>query len=62
VRLAGSFDALVTVNGVDAKSLLRIMALGLVQGDDVTVSATGPQADQAVRALADLVRGGFGEG
>ncbi len=61
VKLAGSFDAAVTVNGVDAKSLLRIMALGLTEGDEVTVSATGPEAEDAVRALAGLVRSGFGE-
>lgn len=61
VRLAGSFDARVTVNGVDAKSLLRIMALGLTAGDDVTLMATGPDATAAVDALRELVRSGFGE-
>lgn len=61
VKLASTFDAAVTVNGVDAKSLLRIMALGLTQGDDVALSATGPQAADAIRALAELVRSGFGE-
>jgi len=61
VKLAGTFDAEVTVNGVDAKSLLRIMALGLTVGDEVTVAANGPQAEDAVRALAGLVRSGFGE-
>ncbi|THG33426.1 dihydroxyacetone kinase phosphoryl donor subunit DhaM [Naasia lichenicola] len=61
VKLAGRFDAVVTVNGVDAKSLLRIMALGLTEGDAVTLSATGPQASDAVAALGDLVRSGFGE-
>lgn len=61
VKLASTFDAAVTVNGVDAKSLLRIMALGLTEGDEVAVSATGPQAADAIRALAELVRSGFGE-
>jgi len=61
VKLAGRFDAKVTVNGVDAKSLLRIMALGLTAGDDVVLSATGAEASDAVAALADLVRSGFGE-
>ena len=61
VKLAGTFDALVTVNGVDAKSLLRIMALGLTEGDEVRLSATGPQAADAVRALGELLRSGFGE-
>ncbi|WP_210505363.1 dihydroxyacetone kinase phosphoryl donor subunit DhaM [Naasia sp. SYSU D00057] len=61
VKLAGTFDARVTVNGVDAKSLLRIMALGLTEGDEVRLSATGPQAGDAVRALGELLRSGFGE-
>lgn len=61
VKLAGSFDAVVMVNGVDARSLLRIMSLGLTAGDAVTLSATGPQAEEAVRALGGLVRSGFGE-
>jgi phosphoenolpyruvate---glycerone phosphotransferase subunit DhaM len=61
VKLAGTFEAAVTVNGVDAKSLLRIMSLGLTAGDEVALSATGPQAGDAVRALATLIRSGFGE-
>ncbi|BDZ47314.1 dihydroxyacetone kinase phosphoryl donor subunit DhaM [Naasia aerilata] len=61
VKLAGSFDAQVTVNGVDAKSLLGIMSLGLTAGDAVELSATGPQAAEAVGALGALVRSGFGE-
>ncbi len=61
VRLAGSFDARVTVNGVDAKSLLRIMSLGVTAGSEVTVEATGPDATEAVDALVALVRSGFGE-
>ncbi|MCU1437640.1 MAG: sugar transporter subunit [Naasia sp.] len=61
VRTAAGFDAQVTVNGVDAKSLLRIMALGLVQGAEVELRGTGPDAGAAVAALAGLVRSGFGE-
>ena len=61
VRLAGSFDARVTVNGVDARSLLRIMALGATAGTEITVEASGPEASQAVDALVALVRSGFGE-
>jgi len=61
VKLVSAFDAAVTVNGVDAKSLLRIMALGLTEGDEVALSATGPEAADAVRALAELVSSGFGE-
>lgn len=61
VKRAATFDAAVRVNGKDAKSLLGIMALGLTQGTEMTISATGPQANEAVESLADMVEGGFGE-
>jgi len=61
VRTVSRFDASVTVNGVDAKSLLRVLALGLDRGSLVAFEATGPQAREAVAAIEALVRGGFGE-
>jgi phosphoenolpyruvate---glycerone phosphotransferase subunit DhaM len=61
VKLASTYDAKVTVNGVDGKSLLRIMTLALTRGSDATISATGEQAREAVDGLADLIRSGFGE-
>ncbi|WP_205408230.1 dihydroxyacetone kinase phosphoryl donor subunit DhaM [Actinomyces mediterranea] len=56
-RLAGSFDAEVSANGVDAASLLEIMTLGLVQGDTVHLRASGPQAQEALDALVDQIEG-----
>lgn len=61
VKLATTFDAHVTVNGKDAKSLLGIMSLGLVQGRDVELAAEGPEASDAVERLAALIESGFGE-
>jgi len=61
VKLASSFDATITVNGVDAKSLLRIMSLGLAAGRRVELEATGPSAVAALAALVDLIDSGFGE-
>ena len=61
VKTAAKHDASVRVNGVDAKSLLAIMALALPKGAAVTIEASGPDARAAVDALADLVRSGFGE-
>jgi len=37
------------------------MALALPKGATVTIEATGPDAEDAVEALAALVRSGFGE-
>ncbi|SFN58290.1 dihydroxyacetone kinase phosphoryl donor subunit DhaM [Mycetocola miduiensis] len=61
VKLASTFPVRVTVNGKDAKSLLAIMALGLVRGRDAEISTQDPNGVEAVDALADLVASGFGE-
>lgn len=61
VRLASSFNAIITVNGVDAKSLLRIMALGLTAGRVADLQASGPDAAAALDALVALIESGFGE-
>lgn len=61
VRTVSGFDASVTVNGVDAKSLLRVLALGLDRGELVAFEATGPQAREALDAIEALVRDRFGE-
>jgi PTS hybrid protein len=61
VKLASSFAPRVTVNGRDAKSLLAIMALGLVRGKIAEISTDDPDGRAAVDALADLVESGFGE-
>ena len=61
VKLASTFPSRVTVNGRDAKSLLAIMALGLVRGKIAEISTDDPDGREAVDALADLVESGFGE-
>ncbi len=61
VKAAAKHEAAVRVNGVDAKSLLAIMALALPKGASVTIEADGPDAQDAVQVLVDLVRSGFGE-
>jgi phosphoenolpyruvate---glycerone phosphotransferase subunit DhaM len=61
VKLASTFPQRVTVNGIDAKSLLAIMALGLVKGDEVEIATDDPEGADAVEALATLTASGFGE-
>jgi PTS hybrid protein len=61
VKLASTFQPRVTVNGRDAKSLLAIMALGLVKGKIAEIATEDPSGRDAVDALADLVETGFGE-
>jgi phosphoenolpyruvate---glycerone phosphotransferase subunit DhaM len=61
VKTAARYDAAVRVNGVDAKSLLAIMALALPKGATVSIEASGADASDAVDALVALVESGFGE-
>ena len=41
---------------MNAKSLLGIIYLGIVTGTTVTLSASGPDADEAVEALSALLQ------
>jgi phosphoenolpyruvate-protein phosphotransferase/dihydroxyacetone kinase phosphotransfer subunit len=68
VQTAASFDARVQVRNltsgkgpVSAKSLNALATLGAVRDDQILVSATGPQANQALDALNKLVADNFGE-
>ncbi|MDN4609689.1 dihydroxyacetone kinase phosphoryl donor subunit DhaM [Arthrobacter burdickii] len=54
-------DAEVTVNGVDGKSVMLLMSLGLGQGRTVTAEASGPDAQAAVDFIGQAVESGFGE-
>lgn len=60
-RLAGDFDAEVTINGVDAASVISLMSLGLTGGAEIELAATGPQAREAVEAISAEIESGFGE-
>jgi len=40
---------------VNAKSIMGIMSLAISSGTEVTITAEGPDAEQAVNALAEMV-------
>ena len=61
VKLASTFPQRITVNGTDAKSLLAIMALGLVKGSEIEIATEDPDGATAVDAIAALAESGFGE-
>ncbi len=65
VKLAATFDARVTVtrNGmaVSGDSIMGLMVLAAGPGSEILLEADGPQAEQAVAALEDLVRRKFDE-
>ncbi len=65
VRLASTFtsDIMFAKDGmeVNGKSIMGVMMLAAECGSSLTIRASGPDAEQAVQALLDLVAGGFGE-
>ena len=66
VRLAGQYKAEIAVikgdQRVNGKGIWDILTLGAQQGTELSIEATGEDAQQAVDALAGLVSGGFTEG
>ena len=40
---------------VNGKSLLKLLSIGIKNGSEVTVHAEGPDADQAVEVLGELL-------
>ncbi|MGF1592363.1 MAG: HPr family phosphocarrier protein [Kiloniellaceae bacterium] len=65
VKLAGSFDAQVTVEKnevrVPGSSIMGLMMLAAGPGCEIEIEASGPGAQQAVDALAQLVADRFDE-
>jgi phosphocarrier protein HPr len=65
VRLASSFNSEVELAkdgvGVNGKSIMGVMMLAAECGSSITIRADGPDAVEAVEALAQLVASGFGE-
>ena len=65
VKLAETFDAQVTVSkdgqSVGGRSIMGLMMLAAAPGCSVHIAAEGPQADEALAALTQLVEAGFHE-
>jgi phosphocarrier protein len=65
-QLASSFPCEVWLerNGrrVNAKSIMGVMMLAAARGTAITIDTEGEQADEALKAIQDLVADRFGEG
>lgn len=65
VKLAIQFQSTIDVfkdgNRVDGKSILDMLTLAAVAGSELRIEATGPDAQQALDALTELIRQDFGE-
>lgn len=61
-REVGRRAARVTLDGVDAASVLALMRLRTEPGQRVQVVAQGPDAAEALDAVVSLIATGLGEG
>jgi phosphocarrier protein HPr len=62
-RLARQFQSRIELvregRRVDASSIMDLLTLGAAQGTELILEAEGPDAKEAVEALAKLVESGF---
>lgn len=64
---AKKFESSITIGldgdekSVNAKSMVKLLTLGICQGQTVRVSAEGTDETSAVDALVTMIEGGFGE-
>jgi phosphocarrier protein HPr len=65
VKLAAKYKSDITVTRddleVNGKSIMGVMMLAAECGATVQLKAEGPDADEAIEALAHLISGKFGE-
>ncbi len=70
VQLVNKFDARIEVTScndvcqetVVGDSIMELLLLGSACGEDISITAHGPDADAAIKALSALVESRFGEG
>jgi len=68
VQTAGRFQSAITVRNltrdtaaVDAKSMFGVLSIGAQLNHQIAVAAEGPDADEALATIGQLVESGFGE-
>ena len=66
VKLAETFQSEIMVSKIggapmSGKSIMGLLMLAAPLGETLKITATGPDAEKAVKALAELVRHKFGE-
>lgn len=67
VQTAARFKAEVRMSRIDdetevnAKSIMGVLMLAAAMGTEVRLRTDGEEAEQAMRALAELIEGKFGE-
>lgn len=65
IQRANTFESSIWIEKeerkVNAKSLLGVLSLGVIQGESITVGASGSDEKEAVDSLTELVKSGLDE-
>lgn len=67
VKAAKGFQSGITIckvgggEPVNAKSIVRLLSQGITQGTQIEIAADGPDENEAVDSLVELVDSGFSE-
>ncbi|MFC4737480.1 phosphocarrier protein HPr [Bacillus daqingensis] len=65
VNKAGQFESEITLDykgkSVNLKSIMGVMSLGVGQGAEVTIKAEGPDEEEALSSLDDVMKQGLSE-
>ena len=65
VRMANQFDSTISLEksgeSVDCKSILSLLTLGASQGTELTLSAEGDDAADAIESIGRMFESGFDE-
>lgn len=65
VQTAAKFKSSITLEkdgrSVNAKSIMGVLSLGADKGSKIKISVEGEDAEEALKALLDLVHNNFGE-
>jgi phosphotransferase system HPr (HPr) family protein len=69
VKTASSFQSDIEISNVtggkgpvDAKSVLLVLTLGVEQDCEIEITANGPDEQEAIAALTELIQSNFDEG
>ncbi len=65
VKTASGFKSEIKIevkgNYLNGKSIMNVLSLGAKKGDEIKIIANGPDEDEAVQSLAQLIESKFGE-
>lgn len=65
VNKASQFESEITLEykgkSVNLKSIMGVMSLGVAQGAEITIKCDGSDAQAALAAIEEVIKGGLGE-